>query len=149
MRLAAVVALGMLVIGACGGAPATDTGRRIEVELRDFTYSAPSITLQRGEKVVLAIRNSGTTDHEFMAGRLGAGGKGYVQDFFTGLKYQVAPGSALHGKRHGAAQGGAWVAPGNTATITLVAPDVPGTWEFGCFAVGHYEQGMKGTLTVQ
>ena len=144
-----VLTAGALVLAACGGATATETGRRIDVEVKEFTFSQPTITLKQGEKVTLSFTNAGTTDHEFMAGRIGAGGMGYVQDFFTGVKYQVAPPSSLHGKRHGMAQGGAWMRPGQTATISLVVPDRPGTYEFGCFATGHYEAGMKGTLTVE
>src|SRR5574341_986332 len=138
------LATGAIVIAACGGAAATDGARRIDVEMKEFTFSQTAIALTRGEKVTLAFKNGGTTEHEFMAGRFGADNMGFAQDFFAGLKYQVAPPSSLHGKRHGIAQGGVWAKPGETATITFVVPDRPGTYEFGCFATGHFAAGMKG-----
>lgn len=144
-----VLTAGALVIAACGGAAATESGRRIDVAMKEFAFSRTPITLTPGEKVTLAFTNGGTTDHEFMAGRFGADNMGFVQDFFAGLKYQVAPPSSLHGKRHGTAQGGVWVKPGETATITFVVPDRAGTYEFGCFATGHFAAGMKGSLTIE
>ena len=141
--------IGALVIAACGGAAATDGGRRIDVQVKEFAFSQTAITLTRGEKVTLAFTNAGTADHEFMAGRFGADNMGFAQDFFAGLKYQVAPPASLHGKRHGTAQGGVWMKPGETASITFVVPDRAGTYEFGCFATGHFAAGMKGSLTVE
>ena len=144
-----VFAAGALVIAACGGAAATESGRRIDLEMKEFAFTQTAITLKRGEKLTLSFKNTGTTEHEFMAGRFGADNMGFAQDFFAGLKYQVAPPASLHGKRHGTAQGGVWVSPGQTATISFVVPDRPGTYEFGCFATGHYKAGMKGSLTIE
>ena len=144
----AAVGIATLVLAACAGAVADD-GRRVEVEMKEFAFTQTAITLTRGEKVTLSFKNTGTTEHEFMAGRFGADNMGFAQDFFAGLKYQVAPPASLHGKRHGTAQGGVWVSPGQTATISFVVPDRPGTYEFGCFATGHYKAGMKGSLTIE
>jgi plastocyanin len=35
------------------------------------------------------------------------------------------------------------------AELTFVVPDRKGTYEIGCFLPGHYEAGMKGTITVE
>lgn len=140
--------IGALVIAACGGA-ATQGGRRIDVEIKDFAFSQTAITLKRGEKVTLAFTNAGTTEHEFMAGRFGSESMGFAHDLFAGLQYQVDPPTSVHGKRHGMAQGGLWAKPGQTATITFVVPDRAGAYEFGCFVAGHYTLGMKGSLTIE
>jgi uncharacterized cupredoxin-like copper-binding protein len=84
-----------------------------------------------------------------IAGRIGAVTRGFAPDPVAGLPSPVAPPASLHGKRHGTAQGGVWVKPGQTATITFVVPDRAGAYEFGCFATGHFAAGMKGSLTIK
>lgn len=143
----ALLGLAAVALAACAAATA-DESRRIDLQVKEFGYSEKAIVLKPGEKVTLSLMNAGTVEHEFMAGRFGAGGMGFAQDLFAGVRYQVAPASSLHGSRHGTAQGGVWVRPGQTATISFVVPDRPGTYEFGCFVTGHYEAGMRGTLTI-
>ncbi len=41
------------------------------------------------------------------------------------------------------------VEPGGSATLRFTVPaSAEGIWQFGYFAPGHYESGMKGTLVV-
>jgi uncharacterized cupredoxin-like copper-binding protein len=143
-RLPLVLAFVVATAG-CGGSE----GRRLALDVKEFGYSQPQLTLKRGERVTIELRNVGTVEHEFMAGNLGHGGMGYMQDLFAGVKHDVSPTESLHGNRHGMPQGGAWVKPGKSTTITFTVPDRPGTYEFGCFVVGHYEAGMKGSLTIE
>ncbi|MFQ5524550.1 MAG: plastocyanin/azurin family copper-binding protein, partial [Acidimicrobiia bacterium] len=41
------------------------------------------------------------------------------------------------------------VEPGGEITLRFTIPaDATGTYEMGCFLPGHYDAGMKGTVTV-
>lgn len=136
-----------LVLAGCATTSAgTADGRRIEIEMKEFTFTSSPVVLRPGEKVTLSLKNIGVVEHEFMAGRTGVPGKGYSEDLLAGIKYDVAPGGAAHGSGHGGS--GVLVGAKRSATLTFVVPDRPGTFEFGCFLPGHYESGMKGVLTI-
>lgn len=151
------VTAGAIVLGACAGGTSgtpSDQGRRIEVEMKEFAYSQQALTLKAGEKVTLAFKNTGSIEHEFMAGRQAMAGQGYMEDMFKGVDHHITPESsadegmgAMGGM--GADAVGVRVAPGATATLTFVVPAAPGSYEFGCFVAGHYEAGMKGALSIQ
>ena len=38
---------------------------------------------------------------------------------------------------------------GSTVLRFTMPARARGTWQFGCFAAGHYESGMKGTLVIE
>jgi uncharacterized cupredoxin-like copper-binding protein len=138
------VALAMIV-GACGqSAPATDS-RKIEIEMRDFTFFPDSLTLRAGEKVTLSFKNTGKVEHEFMAGNEPTERKGYLKDWFADSHIEASGGE--HGMA-GHEGTGVRVAPNKSETLTFVVPRQGGLFEFGCFVSGHYEFGMRGRLVV-
>ncbi|MBI2323573.1 MAG: cupredoxin domain-containing protein [Chloroflexi bacterium] len=149
----AIVASAAVVTAACGASastPRADEGRRIEVSMKEFAFTPVMLSLKAGEKVTLAFKQAGTVEHEFMAGRDPTKDMGYMKDLFAGLEHEITPTPASgHGMGHGAERVGVRVPPGRTATLTFVVPSKPGTYEFGCFVAGHYEAGMKGTLSIQ
>lgn len=92
----------------------------------------------------MRLRNAGTIEHEFMAGRQAMTGVGYKEDWLALAKPDRGGG---HDMDH---QGsGVRVQPKNTATLTITVPAARGEFEFGCFIPGHYEGGMKGRLVVE
>jgi uncharacterized cupredoxin-like copper-binding protein len=132
------------------GSVGADGARRIEIEMTDLRFSTTSIVLRSGERVVLAFKNSGVVAHEFTAGRSGRPGIGYASDLLAGVHFEIDPPSAgEHGAGHETASAGVQLLPGQTATLTFVVPQRPGTFEFGCFIPGHYEAGMKGSVTIR
>ena len=143
-----VIALVAMVVSSCATTPAVDPekGRVIELTLTEFGFSPRTISVDAGERVTLKLRNVGTLEHEFMAGRAPVPGHGYTEDW---LRLAV-PGLAQHthpGEQHlgeGVRVSNDWI-----GWVTLVVPPEKGTYEFGCFIAGHYEAGMKGTLTVR
>jgi uncharacterized cupredoxin-like copper-binding protein len=40
------------------------------------------------------------------------------------------------------------IGPGKTALVKFT-PSKKGTFEYACLVTGHYEQGQRGTLTIQ
>lgn len=147
MRGLLTIAAGV-ALSACAGAPGyaplpTDPGRVVRIEMTDFAFSPASITVAPGERITLSFRNIGTQEHEFMAGHEATPGKGFAHDW---LDLAKAERVGAHDAGHSGV--GLRLAPRGAANITIVVPAQAGEVEFGCFVVGHYESGMKGTLKV-
>lgn len=145
-RVHGAIAAFAVLAGACGGSAPSgpNTGRTIQVEMREFSFSPAQVVLAPGEKVTFAFKNVGAVEHEFMAGTDAMGGKGYAHDWLAEAK----DGSAGdHGGGH--AGEGIRIAPSRSGTLTITVPSEKGEFEFGCFVPGHYESGMKGTITVR
>lgn len=142
--LIAAASVAAVVLAACSTGTAPVAERTITVEMREFGYSPSTIKLVPGERVMLVVKNLGTVEHEFMAGRVAMTGKGYEQDW-------LAMANSKHGGGHdmGHAGSGMRVAPNGNASASLVVPAEIGEFEFGCFVPGHYEGGMKGKLVVE
>jgi uncharacterized cupredoxin-like copper-binding protein len=133
---------------ACAGTPTyaalpSDPGRVVRIDMSDFAFSPASISVTPGERITLSFRNVGTQEHEFMAGHDATPGKGFAHDWLD-----LAKVDRLGGHESGHSGVGLRLAPRGAANLTIVVPAQAGEVEFGCFVVGHYESGMKGTLVV-
>jgi uncharacterized cupredoxin-like copper-binding protein len=147
MRSLLMIAMG-LALTACAGAPSyaplpTNAGRVVRIDMSDFAFSPASISVVPGERVTLSFRNIGSQEHEFMAGHEATPGKGFAHDWLD-----LAKADAMNGHDAGHSGVGLRLAPRAAANVTIVVPAQVGQVEFGCFVVGHYESGMKGTLIV-
>jgi uncharacterized cupredoxin-like copper-binding protein len=136
----------------------------IEVDMRDHSFSPANLRIPAGHPVTLVFADTGSVDHEFMAGRTVSDGD-FEVDLFAGVEVEIgtmmadhdAPGAAAHdhadagGHDHGGTDHGTMVAlePGGRTTMTFTLPDaLRGEWEIACFLPNHYERGMHGMLTV-
>lgn len=118
--------------------------------MTDYRFEPHSLSLHSGRSQRIVLVNRGTQPHELMIGRgahSGGGHHGFMENFFEGLQISVESGGVTLEARdltHVVLQ------PGASVTLTLtVPPNRKGQWELGCFVPGHYELGMKGTLTVR
>ena len=89
-----------------------------------YTFTPSNITVQRGETVTFAVTTMGPLVHEFMVG----------------------PADAVAADQDGTLE----IADiGMMQTKTLAYTfDGSGPYAFACHAPGHYEAGMRGTITV-
>lgn len=147
MRILLAMAITSALI-ACSGAATyaalpNDAGRVVRIDMTDFAFSPASISVTPGERITLSFRNIGSQEHEFMAGYQATPGRGFAQDWLDLAKVDPVKG---HSTGHSGV--GLRLAPRGAANITIVVPAEIGEVEFGCFVVGHYESGMKGTLIV-
>ncbi|MBM4421421.1 MAG: hypothetical protein FJ034_07575 [Chloroflexi bacterium] len=142
-RLIPAAALAVLV-AAC--AP---PARTLEVEMRDLAFAPDTITLTRGERILIRFRNTAAVQHEFMAGRDPRSDGGYKNDLFQGVQVRVQGGA--HGDGHAESHGGFGLVlgAGRNGGIEFTVPDRPGKYEIGCFEPGHYDAGMRGRLVVR
>ena len=116
IALAALV----LLVAACGGAPAASVAPApsgaLAVEATEYKFTPATLGVAAGD-VVFWVRNAGTVDHEF----------------------EVLQGERVVAKMEAIGPGTAKVVP-----VTLAA----GEYTFMCKLSGHDQLGMKGTLTV-
>jgi uncharacterized cupredoxin-like copper-binding protein len=140
-RLAAVVGLLALVAAGCGGHDHTSgagdsaaAARTIRIEMRDTAYSPESIEVDKGETVRFVFTNKGTVPHDAFVGDAAAQ--------TTHEEEMRADGGEHH---HGG--DGVTVEPGKTADLTETFEQA-GTTFIGCHEPGHWDAGMKLTVTV-
>lgn len=145
-RVYGAIAAFAVLAGACGGSAssATNGGRTIQIEMREFAYSPAELALTPGEKVVLRFKNTGTVEHEFMAGSGPTAGKGYATDWLATARTDKTKG---HDDAHTGE--GLKVSARQTGQIAITVPSQGGEIEFGCFVAGHYEAGMKGKIVIR
>ena len=144
-RSTAALAAAALLAAACAGTPGRgeDATRTIAIRMTDFAFAPTRIVVRPGEHVTLRFANDGTAEHEFMAGT-GAMTGGYMSDWLAGAAASALP-AADHAGHSGAS---VRVQAHGTASVSLIVPPLAGELEFACFVVGHYEQGMRGTIFV-
>jgi Cu+-exporting ATPase len=112
--------------------------RTIAVEANDGMHFNPGhITLEEGETIAFTVTNTGNIDHEFVVG------DAEVQEEHENEMVEDDEGDG-HGDEETYA---VEVAPGETKTLVYTFNDT-GELEYGCHVPGHYDAGMKGTITV-
>lgn len=130
-----------LVLAACapsgGGGSPTDQGpRTVQVKMTDeLRFEPAEFTFQAGETVRFEVTNAGQTIHEFLIGDEAA------QDEF---EMEMSEGD---GMAHDT-DAGVSVEPGESETFEYTFAEA-GELLAGCHEPGHYDGGMKATITVE
>jgi uncharacterized cupredoxin-like copper-binding protein len=122
-----------LLFVACQG-EAAPPATVIEIKANEFAFEPATISLTKGQRVQLRIRNTGTQSHDFSSDVAA-----------SGVSEQGGGGHAGHtqvSKLH------VVVDPGQTATLTFT-PTTSGTFPVWCSVSGHRESGMVAQLGVQ
>ena len=110
--------------------------RSIRVDMADTMRFTPDrIEVKRGQTVTFVVRNAGKVMHEFVIGTLPA-----LNEHAELMKKH--PGME-HGQPYMA-----HVEPGRTQRIHWTFTEA-GTYHAGCLLPGHWEAGMKATITVK
>lgn len=89
-----------------------------------YSFTPSAITVQKGETVTFVVTSMGGLAHEFMVG----------------------PADAVAADQAGTPEA-ADIGMMQTKSVTYTF-DGTGPYAFACHATGHYEAGMKGTITV-
>lgn len=110
--------------------------RRVEVEMAEFAFQPASIDVKAGETIAFVFTNRGKLPH----------------DAFLGAEDEQAEHEkamqAMTGESHAGHEGGITVQPNQTGAIRRTFTE-PGTTFIGCHQAGHYDAGMKLTITVR
>ena len=106
-----------------------------ETEDGKMLFSPENLSFRLGEQVKFVLRNNGKVEHEF------------VLDTLAGNQAHKAEMAKNPGMEHHDANAKD-VDPAKTGEL-LWKFTKAGTFEFACLIPGHYEAGMKGTVTVR
>jgi uncharacterized cupredoxin-like copper-binding protein len=130
-----LVSLGLLT--ACSGQPA-QPATELMVEMTDFAYSIPSLTIPAGRPVTLTLKNAGKVEHDFVIEEINAT-TNVIRD--SGSDAHHAHGEQQNYDLHASA------GVGDTTVLEFTALE-PGTYHYFCSVEGHEEAGMVGELIV-
>ena len=138
VALVAILAAGCADKNSTTSTAAGPATAQVEITMTDNAYSPTTVTVPRGEKVVLKFTNSGSVEHEAIIGDT------TVQDDHA---QEMMDGHTMSGIGGDASDRTVTVKPGKTVEITTTF-DTAGALIIGCHEKGHYEAGMKATLKV-
>lgn len=110
--------------------------RTVEVQMSDAMRFTPErLSVKLGETVRFRVRNDGRVMHEFVIGTL--------QENARHAELMVKFPDMEHDEPYMA-----HVPPGQTGEIVWTF-NRAGRFEFACLIAGHYQDGMKGVITVE
>ena len=136
MKLVTAVLLAAgVALSGCGGGQGTGSreyGRTVELTVHHSRFSLEELRVRPGETIRFVLRNTDPIPHELIVGDQS------LQDVHEA-------GTESH---HGDRPGEVSVAPGATAVTTYRFGAAGGRLLFGCHLPGHWDYGMKGTITV-
>ena len=143
--LSAVTIAIALAAAACGSgeeAEPTTGSETIEVSMTDNEFSPNSFEVEAGQQVTFRFTNDGTVDHEALVGD--ADEQAAHEAEMSGDD----SGGGMDGMEHGSSDADAiTVGPGETGELTRTFDDA-GSVILGCHVPGHYDAGMKATITI-
>jgi uncharacterized cupredoxin-like copper-binding protein len=131
----AAVALALLVGAAAAsrGDAARANGATVHITVHHSRFEPERISVELGATVRFVIRNTDPIDHELIIG-----------DDRVQLVHEE--GTEAH---HAPRPGEVSVPAGQTVVTTYTFPVSPSELIFGCHLPGHYDFGMRGTVTVE
>jgi len=132
-------------------AAATAKGRTIEiVGSEDMKFSLAAITAKPGEMLTVRLVSKGTMPKIAMAHNFVLlNQKANVTDFVTAAMNARATDFIPADKKADVIAHTALAGGGETVEVTFKAPASAGAYPYLCTFPGHFQAGMKGTLTVK
>lgn len=126
----------------------------MSVNMSEMKFTPSTLTLKAGQKVTITITNTGKVVHELQAyvkpktaPKNEAAWDAYMQQYTMWLGTKN-----LSLTKNGKAVKGSFfeveLDPGQKGVLTFT-PGKAGVYELACHKPGHYESGMKGTITVK
>jgi uncharacterized cupredoxin-like copper-binding protein len=103
----------------------------------DLRFTPAEIDVTQGETVAFVVTNPGALPHEFVIGDEAVQAE-HEQEMADGEEEMEEMGDEPYAID---------VPPGETATLVYTFEE-PGTTLVGCHVPGHYDAGMRGTITV-
>lgn len=119
-------------------ADAASADRVIEIDALDaFAFDPDEITVEAGETVTFRVTNTGAIPHDFTLGDEA------MQDEHEAEMAEMGGEMEMHDEPNLLA-----LEPGETKELTWHFTE-PGEILIGCHQTGHYDAGMKATVTVE
>lgn len=141
-----------LLLASLGFAHAATSN--ISVSMSEMMFMPMNITLKAGQKAVITVTNTGKVVHELQAyntpkvvPKTEAAWDAYMQKNTIWLASKDAA-LTIGGKAKKGSFFEVELQPGEKGVLTFT-PAKAGTYELACHKPGHYEGGMKGTVTIK
>jgi uncharacterized cupredoxin-like copper-binding protein len=131
------------------GAPgkAADVDRTIRVEVRDLSFVPDALEVKARETVRFVVVNNSEVDHDFTIGDSKAQSEHRAEmTEMMARMGDMGDMATMHAKH--ADPNAVFLTGGETKEIVWRFGKA-GQIEFGCNVPGHYEAGMKGTITIR
>jgi uncharacterized cupredoxin-like copper-binding protein len=117
-----------LTLSACGN---SGPSSRISFTMTDFAFTPNEFNVPAGEEITLKATHNGTMEHNFIVMKYGTdAGDMYDEEDKVNVFFEVD------------------LQPGESKTVSFMAPEQPGTYQVICGMVGHLQSGMIGKLIV-
>lgn len=117
---------------------AADATRVIEISANDdFTFDSAIVTVETGEVVTFKVTNVGAISHDFTLG------DEHFQEEHEAEMAEMSGDMAMHDEPNAFV-----LEPGEAKEMTWPMTE-GGEILFGCHQPGHYQAGMKGTVTIE
>ena len=135
----------------CSAGERAAAPRAVTIDMLDAMRFAPGrLTLAPGRQIEFRVRNAGKLRHEIVIGTAAQIDQ-HRRAMLRAAHAASDPGTdhadhATHAPH--AAPNMAQLAPGRRARLRWKF-DRPGEYEYACLLPGHYEAGMKGSITVR
>ncbi len=117
-------------LAACA-VPGTGPSTSFSVELTEFKFTPDKFIVPASQNITLTMINKGKLPHEFVIIKKGEQ---------VTLPFDEDDEEKVYWEHE--------VEAGERETVTFIAPPEPGEYEVICGITGHFEAGMKATLTV-
>ncbi|WP_341253792.1 cupredoxin domain-containing protein [Euzebya pacifica] len=119
-------------------ADASEASRTIEIEADDdFTFDPAEVEVEVGETVTFSVTNVGQLPHDFTLG-----------DAETQQAHEEEMAEMEGDMDRGATEPNAVTIPAGETVETTWTFTEPGEILIGCHVPGHYDAGMRGTITI-
>jgi uncharacterized cupredoxin-like copper-binding protein len=128
-------ALALLAGGsaACGTAAADPGPRTVRITIHHSAFAPELIAARPGETIRFVLENTDPIDHEFIVGD-------------ERVQQAHEEGTEAH---HASRPGEISVPALETRVTTYTFPREPAPLLFGCHLPGHYDYGMRGTISIR
>ncbi|MFN8053592.1 MAG: cupredoxin domain-containing protein [Acidimicrobiales bacterium] len=119
----------------------------VKIEMVDNKFEPVDVTVRKGETITFQFTNSGTARHEALVGDSDAQEEHAREMMSSSTVAGDHDMGDMGGMHHEGADTAVTVDPGETKDLTTTF-DRASTVIIGCHQPGHYEAGMKATVTV-
>lgn len=119
----------------------------VKIEMVDNKFEPVDVTARKGETITFRFTNTGTARHEALVGDAKAQEEHAKEMMSSSAMAGDHDMGDMGGMHHEGADTAVTVDPGETKDLTTTF-DRAGPVIIGCHQPGHYEAGMKATVTV-
>lgn len=154
-RLLTALALAAFIAAGCAntdGSASNSEAKTIDVTMTDSKYEPGTLTVTKGQKITFRFTNNGALVHEALIGNR-QDQDDHAKEMMASTTtmdgmHSTMDGDGMSGVHHADTVKMVTVQPKTSKDLTMTF-DTAGEYLIGCHQPGHWEAGMKATVTVR